>query len=119
MYGLPEDFNPTGFIGRTVEIVSFTANTLHLGFDGGYSLTVESSFEHGHEGHGAQTLRFGVPVTDSGLMSLVGRSVVAAKAEKPGTLYLRFADGQAFRCFDDSEEYESYRVNCGRTEIIV
>lgn len=119
MYGLPEDFDPTGFVGRSVEIVSFTANTVHLAFDGDYSLTVESSFEHRSKGCSNQPARFEVPVRDSGLMSLIGRPVVSAEVDKPGTLCLQFDDGQMFRCFDDSEEYESYKVNCGGTEIIV
>ena len=112
MYGLPEDFDPTAFIGLTVELVSFTANTVHLAFDGGYSLTVESSFEHGPQQHGAGAVRFAVPVSHSGLMRLIGSPVVAAEVERPGTLSLRFDGGQTLRCLDDSVDYESYKINC-------
>jgi len=119
LYGLPEHFDPTGFIGRSLEIVSFTANTVHLVFDGDYSLTVESSFEHRREGRGKGPVRFGVPVRDPCLVSLIGRPVVSAEVERPGTLYLQFDDGQTLRCFDDSQDYESYKINCGGTEIIV
>ena len=119
MYGLPKDFDPAGFVGRIIELVSFTANTVHLGFNGGYSLTVESSFEHRPEQRGTGPVRFDVPLEDSGLMRLIGRSVLAAEVERPGTLFLRFDDGQTLRCFDDSTEYESYKINCNGVEIIV
>jgi len=119
MYGLPEDFDPTGFVGRTVEVVSFTANTVHIDLDGDYSLTVTSSFEHGSEQRGEGAVRASVPVKFSGLMRLIGSPVVAAEVERPGTLLLRFDDGQTFRCFDDMEDYESYMINCDGQEIIV
>jgi len=52
-------------------------------------------------------------------MRLVGRSVAIAEVEGEGTLFLRFDDGQTLRLFDDSEEYESYRIDCNGLEIVV
>ena len=120
MYGLPRNFDPTLFVGRTIELVSFTSNTVHLAFSGDRcSLTIESSFEHNPGVTGRERVHSEVPVVESGLMRLVGRSVAIAEVEGEGTLFLRFDDGQTLRLFDDSEEYESYRIDCNGLEIVV
>jgi hypothetical protein len=119
VYGLPEDFDASGFQGRSVELVSFSANTIHIAFDGSYSVTIESTFEHSSGQQGDRPMHSVVPVKESRLMLLVGRSVVTATIERPGTLVLRFDDGQTLWCLDDSQEYESYRISCKDREIIV
>jgi hypothetical protein len=49
MYTLPDDFDPSVFVGRKVGRLSFTSNTLVLSFDGDISVDVESEIRH--EGH--------------------------------------------------------------------
>lgn len=44
MYGLPSDFDASIFVGRELQQVSFTVNTVHLTFDGDVAITLESSF---------------------------------------------------------------------------
>jgi hypothetical protein len=41
VYGLPKDFDGSMFIGRTVELISFSVNTIHISFDGDVSITIE------------------------------------------------------------------------------
>lgn len=46
MYALPTDLDLSGFIGKTLEQVSFSVNTIHMAFEDGFSITLESSFAH-------------------------------------------------------------------------
>jgi Family of unknown function (DUF6188) len=120
MYGLPEGFDGSMFIGRTAELVSFSANTIHISFDGDVSITLQSSFEHrlGTEKPDEACVQR-VPVEESRLMQLAGRTVEAVEANTDGTLALRFTGGHVLRCFDDSPNYESYRIAHGTDEIYV
>jgi len=119
MYGLPEDFDGSFFVGRLLEVVSYTTNSVFLGFDNGVSITIESSFEYRSAINEAHVERHRVPVRSSSVMQLVGHSVEAVEAEREGTLTLRFKGGHVFRCFDDQPNYESYRIAHGNDEIFV
>ena len=120
MYGLPKDFDGSMFVGRTVGLVSFSVNTIHISFDGDISITLESSFEHrlGTE-EPAQVCVQEVPVEESRLMQLTGRSVESVEANVDGTLTLHFDGGHILPCFDDSPQYASYRITHGNLEIYV
>ena len=120
MYGLPKDFDGSMFIGRTVELVSFSANTIHISFDDHLSITITSSFEHrlGTE-EPTQDCVQRVPVEESRLMQLAERSVESVEANTDGTLTLHFNGGHLFRCFDDLPNYECYTITHGKKEIYV
>ena len=79
MYGLPLDFDPSIFIGRELQQVSFTANTVQLAFDDDIAITLESSFIFQLD-KAEEAVRQAPPVQISTLMSLVGRAVGAARA---------------------------------------
>jgi len=119
MYGLPEDFDGSFFIGRVLEAVSYTSNSLVLGFDNGVSITIESTFEYRAAVNEAHVERQRVPVASSAVMQLLGHSVEAVEAVSEGTLTLRFNGGHVFMCFDDQPDYESYRIAKGSDEIFV
>lgn len=119
MYGLPEGFDGAFLVGRVLEIVSYTSNSMILGFDSRVSITVESSFEFGAAMGEALAERQRIPVPSSNLMQLVGKSVNAVETDRDGTLTLRFPGGYFFRCFDDQPDYESYRIAHGDEEIYI
>ncbi len=52
-------------------------------------------------------------------MQLVGESIDSAEASSDGTLTLRFTNGQVLACYDDTSQYEAYRLRFGAEEIIV
>lgn len=118
MYGLPPDFDASIFVGRELEQVSFSANTVHLTFDDDIAITLESSFLF--QTDKTQTaVKQEPPVQSSSIMSLVGRRVCSARSTSDGTLTLQFTGDGTFTCVDDSEEYESYHIwFCGK-EIVV
>jgi hypothetical protein len=46
MYGLPQHFDASVFVGRTLDHVPFTANTVHFAFDGDVAIKLFSSCQH-------------------------------------------------------------------------
>jgi hypothetical protein len=84
MYGLPNGFDASFLVGKTLENVSFSANTVFFGFGDGVSVTVLSSLQHllpsEREGSNVQT----VPLSESKLMQIVNHCVVGARGESDG-----------------------------------
>ncbi len=119
MIGLPSDFDAALFVGRTVEQVSFTENTISLRFDAGLVLTIEGSFRHEAEAGSALEELSEVPVESSRLVMLAGRRIAKAEGRPDGTLILLFEGGQQLLCYDDSREYECYHIEQGTTRITV
>ena len=119
MYGLPSGFDASRFVGRSLEQISFSANTIHLSFDEAVCITIESSFAHSTREHVSHAERMSVPVSESRLMQLLGESIEFAEGAADGTLILRFTNGQALACFDDTPMYEAYRIRFGDEEIVV
>ena len=116
MYGLPEDFDGSIFVGLELVEVSFTVNTVHLAFDADVSITIGSRFIL-HVG-GARE-EHAVPAKSSNITALIGRSVRLVDANPDGTLRLQFDGGDALTCLDDSKVYESYQIHFPGREIIV
>ena len=120
MYELPDDFDPTVFVGRTLERLSFTLNTLDLAFDGDVSIRVLGEVWHcGGDDRGQWYDGATLPVRVSRLMDLLGVAVIGGEIEDRSTLVLRFANGQTVRCVEDGDHYESYHLSIGEREIIV
>ena len=118
MYGLPVDFDLSIFVGRSLQLVSFTVNTVHLAFNEDLSITIESSYAHQLETHHPET-RTEVSARESTLMRLLGKVIESAEAFDIGTLVLHFEGGQLLKCFDDSSQYEAYKITNQGKETIV
>lgn len=117
MYGLPDSFEPSIFVGRVIEQMSFTPNTLFVGFDHDISITIMGEFRYAL-GDQLHPTRQAVPVANSSVMSLVGKRVRSADTTPNGTLTLHFDPG-CLVLVDDSPTYESYTLRLGEREIIV
>jgi hypothetical protein len=117
MYGLPPDFDPSAFVGKTLDQVAFSANTVHLTFDDNSSITLLSSFAYKHAG---ELLEEGVvPVSESRLMQLVAKIVTGGEVLDRGTLVLHFEEKRSLYCFEDATAYESYWITLGRAERVI
>ena len=119
MYGLPKDFNGDFFVGRTLEAVMFTENTVHLAFDNDVSVTIESSLQHVTSQAGELSDPQAVPLRHSRLMELTGHRVLNAADAGSGTLRLQFDNDHVVNIFDDTESYESYSISHNGTAIFV
>ena len=119
MYGLDLGFDTSRLVGCTLEQVSFSENTVHLSFSRDVSITIEGCYSHSMRGNPRDAERTCLPVRESRLMQLLGESIETAHASPEGTLSLRFTNGQSLACFDDTPQYEAYRLKLGEEEIIV
>lgn len=119
MYGLDPGFDASRLVGCTLELVSFSENTVHLSFSDEFSITIVGCYQHLTHGDSRDTERTCLPIRESRLMELLGESIETAHASPEGTLSLRFTNGQSLACFDDTPRYEAYRLKIGEEEIIV
>jgi len=118
MYGLPENFDSAAFVDTELVQIAFSANTIDFWFGENISITLMSSFIHRIDSNKTEG-RHTVPVTESGLMALIGKSVSSASADRDGTLILLFENGDSLTFLDDSKQYESYSIQLGGERTIV
>ena len=118
MYGLPEDFDGEVFAGRELIQVSFSKNTVSFWFGDDLSVTLESTFIHKRAADKAEC-RQEIPVTESSVMSLIGKEVSSVKKDGDGTLILHFENGDSLAFLDDAKQYESYSIRTADKEIVV
>lgn len=118
MYGLPAGFDSAVFIDCLLESVTFASNAIHLDFGADCSIT---ALRHLRYRVGPSTdLRDDVlPVADSSLSALVGRTVERTEVRLPGDLTLYFEGGGMLSVDDDSAHYESYSLRTPAGEVFV
>ena len=116
MHGLPPDFDPSVFVGRELEQVCFTVNTVSLAFDDDIMITLEGAFVVRAASGGE--VKQSPPIESSGITALLGQRVSVASASE-GTLLLQFEGGGSVACLDESPEYESYHIVLRQREIHV
>jgi hypothetical protein len=113
MFGLPENFDANGFIGKTLEIVTFGQYNTSLTFSDGYLVDIE----------GKISINSGAPVDlpDSlpQLYPLINHTIQRAQASANGTLTLIFENETALHILDSNDHFESYQLTLGSKELIV
>src|SRR5262245_9846338 len=118
MYRLPKNIDLSFFVGKTLNSVAFAVNVIHLIFDDGVRVNIESTFQyqqkHEQDHHLLGTMQSVYKIQSSGLMQLAGQIVVAASGTEDGTLSLIFENGHMLHCFDDLEGYECYNFTDGK-----
>ena len=119
MYGLPKSFDPASLLGRCLEQICINQNQLWLRFDAEVSICVESAFLYKDHLSPERTEFNEIPVRYSGIMKLLGENVVRAVSDDNSTLTLGFGNGDVFQCFDNSKQYESYKIVLGDRTIVV
>jgi hypothetical protein len=119
MYGLPKGFDAGFLVGRTLETVLFSENTVSFTFGDRVSVTVTSALQHQLSSESDQPNVQSVPLSESKLMQLPGHCVTQAKGEEEGTLVLVFDNGHVLKVFDNDPHYECYSINDGEHEIFV
>jgi hypothetical protein len=119
VYGIPADFDPAIFVGKTLDTVCFGPYivTFNFGSEAQLSLTLEGSYEQvgpPDEGWTDRVERLGdVRLTESRLMQLTNHDVVRAIADDAKSLRFHFSNGQTLRLIDDSDHYESFQIYSG------
>lgn len=118
MYGLPDDFDGSFFVGRTLDEICFAAYTMYLVFDGKVTISIAGSFSYIKNRQ--ENIEFlNIPVNKPDFLILIGKTIKEAVGERDGTLTLKFDNGHEFSCYDDSPNYECYNIKNNDNEIIV
>lgn len=118
MYGLPPHFDASVFVGRTLDLICFSTNTMDISFEGNVSITVMGSFSY-QRSPSEPAIKQSLPVMSSDLMGLLGKEVLRAEGSIDGMLSLEFADQHVVTFLDDVPNYEAYIIRIGEREIIV
>jgi hypothetical protein len=118
MYGLSVAFDPDMFVGRAIESVSFSINTISIAFADGLRLTSFTWVAY-HPAHGETMCRDDVPVTSSSLMRLAECRVSSAARTARGGLDLSFETGGFLSVDDDEPAYECFSIVTPDGELFV
>lgn len=123
MYGLPKEIDPSFFVGKILNVVSFTSNTINLIFDDKVAITLYSSYQQQSkfdvEHHLLGSAQSVFKIQSSSLMQFCGHAVISAVANEDGTLALTFDDGNVMNCIEDPGPYECYEFTDGQNTWIV
>jgi hypothetical protein len=118
MYGIPEETDWSFALGKELIMVCVGQHQLVLRFHGDVVISIEGRFEHVSSGavvKGESEL----PQRAASLMSLVGKTVGAIRAEDAKTLWIGFANGEALRIYDSSSNYEAFQITAPGVDIVV
>ena len=119
MYGLPEDFDASSWVGKSLELVCFAKYTVSFHFSGNLRVTVESNFSYQKSGTYSTPKPVHLPVVQSPLMELIGHNISGVANEGDGTLRIEFDNGEILRCYDPPGPYESYNIeDAGKLTIV-
>lgn len=120
MYRFPEGFDGGFLLGKTLELVCFSANQVCLHFNDNVLIVIEEAFSYRQINNGdkAEVVQE-VPVKDSNLMQLLEQTVSDVLTNTDGTLTLRFGNGDVVRCFAAATNYECYHIWNGDVHVVL
>ena len=111
MFGVAEDIELTGLVGRKLQKISVGTERLELGFDDGWSLNIECSWRlEGNAGLIAEEERSTLLDGVDKLTRLVGSTVEFAVPRPPDRIELDFGEQGRLVLIDDSELFESFSI---------
>jgi hypothetical protein len=136
--GLPSDFDPEVFVGRLLELVSFSENTIVLVFADALTVSISGTvayqrspdapvereraaapLKRARERATAPVKREQAPALRTGLIDAVGRVVEAAELKSPRELILRLEGDFSVTLLDDCDHYECYQIELKDRLVVV
>lgn len=107
MHGLPTGFDFSPFVGTTLELVSFSENTVSFRL-GDCLITVDASYEYRLGPHVVSVTEV-VPPKTTAVLFLLGATVESVAQDGKGTLVLNLDHGRWLRIIEEDIPYECYR----------
>jgi Family of unknown function (DUF6188) len=117
MSKLLESLDPNHLLGRTLEQIGYSINTIHLWFDEMATIVVLGSVDHWASQEAAVNHEE-LPLRESRLVGLLGQSIVRADKIDEASIEIVFSDGQRL-ILNPTSEYESYHITLGAQTWIV
>jgi len=99
--------------------VSFGKYTIHLVFDNANRLSFAAPFKFGEAKKLSMLQASEFPISESGLMRILGCEVFDVACEKDGSLTLVFSNGDALVVYANDPMYEAYTLLIDGHEYVV
>lgn len=111
MFGVAEDIDLFGLVGRTLERISVGAMQFELGFDAGWLVRVECGWRlNGDAGEIVASEREELLEHLDELKALVGATAIEARPVPPDRIEIDFGTAGTLVLIDDSEMLESLSI---------
>ncbi|MEX0703103.1 MAG: DUF6188 family protein [Planctomycetales bacterium] len=105
-------------VGQELIQVCIGANELILNFDGNVRVTIETEIEH-RTPEGVASCLTNPRAAAPFMVGLLESRIRAASVIPPGTVVLKFSNGEEVEISDSNEHYESYQIVNGDDWIVV
>lgn len=118
MFGFPKDFDAGRLVGRRLESVTFSENTVHLHFSDACTITADQgvTVRIVRSDSASEPRDEIVPIRESILMSSMGSTIVRTEILGGANLALHLSDGSRITIFEYSDIYECYHIQIGDRE---
>jgi len=107
----------TALVGKNVELVCFAQYSVYIHLEDSIIITIESGFEHVHNGT-RRVHQLSSPLAESSLLTILESTVTSATVKETGDLELNLSNGDRLRIYKEPE-YVSYRLRIGGEELTV
>lgn len=118
MYGLPEDLDLSFFVGTTLIQLGMGEHQIEFVLHPDVRLSVQSIMRLSRRNGETVTID-DYRATGGVLLPLISHDVRRASRTASGALRLEWSTGAAVEVDDDSETYESYKINHGDRLFVV
>jgi hypothetical protein len=115
---IPKDFNLLELKGGALQMVCFAKHAAYLHFDNDLLITIEGDFQHLGK-HVACNERQSLPVTTSGLLTLIGYHVAEIQEGPDCTLTLIFSNSESLIVYGDNGPFEAYHIKFRGREVTI
>ena len=117
MYEWPKDLDVTTvFVGRQLEGIFFSENTVSLHFEEKFFMTIMSNYVYS-SGSIAEEISF--PIHNTHLISSIGSKVIKVELYEKKDLCLWFQDGAKIEINGSTRGYEDYSLNFNGKEYYI
>lgn len=100
-------------------MLSFAEFTLHTSFDVDGRISLACPFRFGVENTIADSPVCEMPLSQTDMLRVIGRSIESAECETDGTLHLRFSNGDCLIAYANDPSCEAYTLTLDGVEYVV
>lgn len=119
MYKIPLTFDISNLIGKQIQQVCFSINTVTLSFGVDEFINIETEFSIDKHGNSSSSGELYPVSTDYGLLELMEKSILRVEInESRDGLALTFDDNIILR-LNSKANYESFSIKIGKEKILV
>jgi len=119
MFTLPEKFDGSFLLGKTIETICFGQYQININLSDGIWLQIEGRYEHLSADGRLFQKGEGFPLSETTLIRLLDSSILKCRTIDGRDLLLEMSNGDQLSIMGDNGMYEAYRIFNGEKEIVV